>query len=350
VSRPNPVSLHFGQGERPLDVALGQLAFVQKEASGTSVYFARFQESDPVNSELDIEPLFRAAQAGPNATDLAVPWRNSPFFDELMRWIVWREGKSIKALSNSEKTPSSIDLPVEPDTIVRPPLKVKGGPVEILALQGKSLTLITVPPRLKATPVIAWQAELPFAPASITAALGPDGSRHIAFAVNSAARVGVFHCRYTETGLDTAYDRAQFEGGTIWPGAPLSLAVTDDGVAHIGLMQANGEERRVLEVKFGGAAGQQSSTLDLPKREEKPFTAGSIRYVTAKGKMVRREVVLLAGDEIWNLPGGGSTQLAQAGSGRAYVTPLVIAPGRFKSYVLYQDSTSGRFQFQPLHR
>src|SRR5690349_19589871 len=82
------------------------------------VHSIRFQESDPSNSEVALDPTRRRATASAGATDVMSPWRNTPFFDEMLQWTVWREGRSIKALSSVEKVPATIDLPAEPDFLV----------------------------------------------------------------------------------------------------------------------------------------------------------------------------------------------------------------------------------------
>jgi hypothetical protein len=351
--RPNPVSIHVGQGVRPIDQALGQIVFLQGEGEARSVYSIGFRESDPNNSEVGLDPTRRRVTVGAGATEIMSPWRNTPFFDEMLQWIVWREGRSIKALSTVDKIPAAVDLPSEPDLLVHPALKTKDGPVEVLAVKGKTISLVSVPPRPKSQAVVAWHAELPAMPGSITAALGPPdkGSpRHLAFAVKGAKGIEIRHGLYTNSGLSGFQTAHADGGGTMLEGVPLELTVTGDGVAHVAVVQSRdgGKSLALVEFQFGGGGGGRPKVhvRELPALTE-PAVGGVVHYVTVNGSITRTDIVVSSGGDLWNI--GASGSFLKIEPRRAFVTPLTMIPGLELSYLLYQ-TTSGGFQFVPLNR
>jgi hypothetical protein len=349
LARPIPISIHVGQGARPFDQALGQIVFLQPEQEAKGVYSIRFQESDPSNSEVALDPTRRRATAGAGATDVMSPWRNTPFFDEMLQWTVWREGRSIKALSSVEKVPATIDLPAEPDFLVHPALKTKDGPVEILAVKGKTISLITAPPRPKSQPAIAWHADLPAMPGLMTSALGPvaKGSpRHIAFVVKGSKGIEVRHGSYTPGGLGR-FQTAHVDGGVLLDGVPLELTVTGDGVAHVAVVQSRdaGKALSLAEIQFGDG-GPKVTVRPLPPLEE-PAVGGVIHYVTVNGAITRTDIVVSSHGDLWNIGASGAFQKIEPR--RAFVSPLTMVPGLELSYLLYQTAT-GSFEFVPLNR
>ncbi len=350
LNRPNPVSLDVGQGERPFDLGQGHLVFLQREAASTGLYAMEADESDPTNSELTLKAARRRVTAGANATDVLCPWTNKPLFGENLQWIVWREGRTLKTISDAETEAASFDLPMEPDHLVHPALKTEGGPVEVLAIKGRSLAMVSVPPRLQTQPVLSWRADLPAQPALITAALGPadrGNIRHLAFVARNPDGFEVYHAQYTPSGLGPI-SSARVTDGTLVDAVPLTLAVTGDGAAHVACLRSSegGKVLAVVEVVFGAGPQPQISARALPALE-KPVTGGALLFVVTKGAITRREVALMSGGGLWNI--GKSGGFSKISPPRDIVSPVMLVPGRELSYVLYQTQ-NGAFQFEALNR
>jgi len=350
VNRPHPVSLHIGQGQRPFNHAQGQIVFLQRETASTGVYSIQFDESDPANSEIELRPTLRRATAGAHATDVLSPWTNTQLFHDLLQWIVWREGRSLKALSSAETSPTSFEFPVEPDFLVRPPLQPAGGPVEVLAVKGSSLSMVSIAPHLESKPAFAWRAELPAPPFIITAALGPvagGSTRHIVFAVRHGDSTSLFHALYTASGLGPM-ESVPLPDGHLLEKVPLTVAVTEDGVVHAAAIQTSdgGKVLSLVEVQFGMGKPPQVAARPLPLLE-KPPVEGTVLYVMVKGAISRREVVLSSDGDLWNLASSG--QFTKIAPRRAFVSPVCVVAGLELSYLLYQDA-NGAFQFVPLNR
>ncbi len=194
----------MGLGIWPLGAGEGDGAFIHRGAGEAPSlrYSFSFIETRPDIGETKIRGPILRTSVDANATDVGVPWRNTPFYDELIQWIVWREGRAVMAISNTGQR-ASLELPEEPATLVMPPLKTKGGPVEVLALSNtkKELTLVRFTPAGLAQ--LGWSAPLPAVPSVVTTALGPVGlgsERHVGFAAPSGNGIELFHGRFTETG------------------------------------------------------------------------------------------------------------------------------------------------------
>ena len=95
-------------------------------------------------------------------TEVAIPWRNTPFFNEMLRYVVWREDQTVKLISSTGKTPFSFLPPDGISRMVRPPLKTTGGPIEVgvFSKDGNALQWIQFDPK-SGVGSIAWKATLP---------------------------------------------------------------------------------------------------------------------------------------------------------------------------------------------
>ena len=349
LSLPDPYSIDLGTGVRPFDAGEGELVFLQRGVGSSTVYSGQFRESDPSNSEVALSSLVRRATVPANATDIASPHRNTPFFDEPLQWIVWREGRSIKTLHTAETTPQSFDLPADLASLVRPPLKAKGGPVEVLAVSAdhRHLYMVSVEPNFQSRMSLAWQVDLPGTPQSITAALGPEtrgNLRHIAFAVQRQHGVEIFHATYQAGQKPVPFQISRIEQGQLLANAPLSMLVTGDGVAHVAVLVKTGAEQGALvEAEFGPGSPAPAKIQRVNAFPD--VTAASILYTDKGGQIVRRDVVFLAGGELRKLQASGQLQTLSV-SGKALV-PLQLTAGQDQSYVLCL-APDGSFSFQPL--
>ncbi|BDC48759.1 hypothetical protein F183_A10750 [Bryobacterales bacterium F-183] len=349
-----PYAVHHSEGVRPFGAGLGIIVFLQGKKESASVFKAQYNESEPHNLEVRVKPMREAAGARENATDILTPWLNAAPFSDLIQWMVWREGKSVLAMNTIQKAPASVELPSKPDFLVRPPLQTAKGPVEVLALDGKALTLVVVPKRLKPVPTVGWTQELPEKPKAITAILGPEelGSvRHLAFATVDGGKVRVFHGTYSDSGLGK-FESAEIAGlsGGLLPGSPLAVAATGDGVVHIAVLGRKGSSEVVLgSVQFGVPDKPEPvvAVKDVGKLEQS-VTASDLNVVTFEGKLLRIDAAVQTADgETWNVTEEG--KLAQVSPKRKALPPFTIVTGRDVGYLLCTDEV-GAFHMQPLNR
>jgi hypothetical protein len=350
-----PTAVHVGLGMRPFGSATGQVVFIQRDQGGSAVFAFNFNEN-PEISEMALTKIVRRASVSVNASDAASPWRNTPFFDELLQWIVWREGRSIKALSSVMSAPLSTDLSAEPAYLVHPPLKTKEGPVEVLAISHDRTEISLIEFSSSAvgenpSAKVFWKNRLPAAPEAITAALAPisqQSARHIAFVVQRQSGFEIFHARYSANGLD-AFHSVQVAKGRLLPHVSPSLFIDDAGLVKFGILAAPDEHAHActfVEAEFdisGKSVGDPKLTsFDVAG----PPATGAVLYSQNQGQPVRRDVVVAVKDHgIVHLDHEGhmSPALVQG----TPVAPIQLAPGQHSTYVLYINPQGGLY-FEPL--
>jgi hypothetical protein len=340
------------------------------------------REGSPEIAEADAGNVIHRVAVGKGA-DPAVPARNTPFFDEMVRWIVWLEGASVKALTSIDETPAAVTLPYEGASLVKPPLKTKNGPVEalVLARDKKALQLVRfdrpVPANADAARVgvgtLGWSAPLPAEARAIVAALGPalrGSERHVAFAANTPKGIDVFHVRYGDSGLSGApvavhieqkppppktelaedagagfaYLPFSVDGGQpprLLDGATPALHVDEKGGAWASFVAVAGARALWIEAHFpaGGAPADKPRVTELSPLGA-ALVDGAAAYISgASHEIVRREVVLLLqgqklarwdGSKLVTLPGHGTP-----------ARPLVLVPGQDVTYLVHVEKTRG---------
>jgi hypothetical protein len=352
-------SIGVGQGVRPFQSSEGEGAFIQQSGDARQLYAFSFREMRPSIGEARLEKPIHRCAVGPTATDVAVPWRNTPFFDELIQWIVWREDQTVKMLANNSERPLSLDIPGGLSGFVHPPLKTFGNPVEVLGLsQGmKEVSLITFPhpspdgETLSAR--IEWQMRFPEKPSEIIAALAQpslNNVRHIAFAVQRTQGIAVFHASYGEGGKPTAFESVELVTGKMLVNAPLAMFVDGEGIAHVSVLLVTDEQKHscaVAEARFD-RDGKPFPKMIVTALGALPgmLEGGAQIYVDKEGKIERHEVVIaVEGHRLFHLSKSGEmVPVSVAGNP---TNPMLLVPGKQASYILYFDSSRGLY-FEPI--
>ncbi len=353
VRAVTPTFVQLGLGLRPSQAAAGEVVFIQSGGNSAGVYSFEFRETRPDLSEMHTDTPLHRATVSAGATDIGAPWRNAPYFNELLRWIVWREGRSIKALSSVMRQALSVDLPSEPAYLVEPPLKTTGGPVEVLAVSGnrEEISLVEfASSEVGENPSarIAWKDRLPAAPTTITAALAPvsrQSERHLAFTVQHQSGFEIFHSRYAGGGRPEPFQSVRIPTGRLLVDAPPALFAGENGHATIGVLAAP-EDRSdaciFVEVEFD-AAGKpvgtpRLSTFPLPGRP----TSGAVLYSQNQGGPLRLDmVVAVEGSRLLHLD--RSRHLTPVSFEGTPTHPILLAPGAQAAFMLCVDPKRGLY-------
>ncbi len=348
-----PALVRLGFGVPPDSKASGRLVFIQGGGNPAGVYASRFDQDQNAPGGMAIEPPAGRAAVNAGATDLAIPWKNAPFFSEPLQWIVWRERRSIKGLSSVMNEPLSVDLPAEPAYLVQPPLKTSGGPVEVLAVSATREEISLVD--FSSSPVgrdpygrIVWKNRLPAPPTAtaITAALAPasrQSERHIALAIQRQPGFEIFHSRYTESGL-APFQSVRVQAGRLLADTPPALFASDTGRATVGVLTApdgGSDACIVVEAEFdasGKSMGRpRLTTFPLPGRP----TSGAVLYSQHAGGVNLDVVVAVLGTGLMYLdrPDHMGPVAVQGTPTR----PILLAPGVPATFVLYTDPKRGLY-------
>lgn len=349
-----PVSVHLGEGTRPLEFGEGEGVVLRREANGTGVYVFDFSETHPGIGEMGAKAPIRWCAAGMQAVDAGVPWTNTPFFGDLIRWVVWREGKSIEAISNIQTQPISFQLPTEPAYLVRPPLKPAKGPLEVMAVSAdfKELMMASFEdPDLPGK--LAWRIPLPARPAGISAIAGPEiagGLRYVAMAAKRNSGFDVFVTHYGAAARPAPFQVAHIDSGMPLGDSPLALAADDGGRLHVAIagVEADGRTCLLAEVVFdaSGKPMDQPAVTKFEPVEGKAANA-AVFLVQSHGKVIRKEMVVgLEDKSLLRMGGaGGVRRISVPGTA---TDPIQLAPGARVTYILYFDPAHGlRFEKLP---
>lgn len=346
-----------------------------------------FRESSPEISEADTGEVIHRASVG-KATDVAIPARNTPFFDELVRWVVWLDGPSVKAMTSVETVPASVKLPTEATCLIKSPLKTKGGPVEafVLARDRKSVVLVKFDrvatpgpdPVRQAAGSLGWTVPLPAEAHTIAAALGPvalGSERHIVFAANTANGIEIFHARVGEKGLESPFASGRIQCKPARTGAGGGAGLAEEGsgrvtflpdsieAAHIPRLLERGTpalhvdergdvwasflalaDKRAfwIEARFarGDAVPPTLRVTELAPLDKGIPTDGAILYVGDRTSSIRRREVALMidGERLTRWMGNALVPVHIHGT---VAKPLLIVPGSAISYLLHMDEAPG---------
>jgi hypothetical protein len=343
-------SIHLGLGTRPMESAEGEGAFIQHGDSASQIYAFTFREMRPSIGEAEVQTPIHRMAAGANASDIAVPWRKAPFFNELIRWLVWREGQSVKALANVSRQPVSFDLPTDLGRLVLPPLKATGGPVEVMSVSKDGsklyLTEFAAEPAKPGVAKLAWTAGLPAHPMGITAALSADSEsspRHIAFVAEDGEGFEIFHGEYKPGGPAPVFRSVRIPSGRPIPGAEPALFVEPDGRARVGVLAyAEGEQpvATLVEAVFTHDGAADYFPIRLGELPAKP-TGGALLYVDKPGAPPQRAgVISVNGDHLFKLD--QNLKLVPVTPGIP-THPLLLAPGKQTNYILCIDPARGLY-------
>jgi hypothetical protein len=346
-------SIHLGLGERLLESGEGEGAFIRRGGSGGSLFTFVFREMLPSIGEATIEKAISRCPVSADATDIGVPWRNTAFFDEMLRWVVWREGRGVKALSSVMRTPISLDLPAEPAYLVRPPLKTNGGPVEVLAVSkdrgSVQLASFSGQPGEAPQAKLAWTAKLPGGAMQTVAALGPQSSgseRHFALVCPREHGFEVFHAIWKEGGALGEFRSVRVETGRPLSGSAPAMFIAGNGSVHVSVVGVTGGDDRsgiVAEAIFPpGARRAEPMRAVAFERLPARLTKAAILYVGHQGTLGRRDVVLaLENGQILKLDGAG--QPVPTSSQGTTTTPILLAPGKSVTYAFFIDRIKGLY-------
>ncbi len=272
---------------------------------------------------------------------------NTPFFDELRNWIVWREGRDIVTLANTLEQPR-IALPFEIGSLVLPPLKTAGGPVEVLFLapERNGIGLVSFPHG--GAPALAWRMRLLAVAGAITAALGlaaAGSERHVAMATETpAGEVAVFATRFGADQPPAAMATAAAAGFRLVPEAAPGLFAGPAGEVLFAVLVQRPGSLALLEARFPAVAGAPPA---IALRELGPLAAppvgGSVLCSPNSGGGLARldAVILLRDGTLLRMPGAGPAGPVVLTDAPAL--PLRLAPGLEGPYLLLTSPQQGLY-------
>jgi len=340
-----PVSVDLAYGIAPMQNGEGEGAFLLPTGDGLALTAFEYHETHPAIREVSLGARISRRTVPANATDVRVPQRNGPFFSDLRRHIVWREGRVVKTLINTGEE-FALTLPFDVEELVTPALKAVAGSVEVLALAASRRQLALVRFFDKSDPVLVWSVDLPVAAAFVTCTLGPAASgseRHIAIVGTSSD--GALALGLSRGSGDQPASFTVHSVNDVRPvaNARLGMHASGDGRVSVGLLvQQSSGSVALLETRVTGT--QHQDVLHDVGTFTEPVTGGAVLYTSdATGASARRDAALVLGDGTVmrvGVDGGATPALTQ---GRV-VGRVNLVPGRQGPFILYFDDRGPRLE------
>ncbi len=358
ISELDVQAVHLGLGIRPLEEGEGEGVFIQKSDYVNYLYSFVFKEKRPDISETEIISLVNRGTVSSNVNEILVPWRNAPFFNEMIRWLIWREGSTIKALNSIILEPLSFELGEEPAYIVKPNLKVTNEAVEVLVIgkDEKNISLIRISDNVNVSGKsgeLVWKIQLPDKPTEISCVLSSpnlNNKRHLAFVVHRSNELEIYYTHYNQSSLPAQFQSIKIENSKMLVNSPLAMFVDVDGKILISVIVVTDEKSHacaLAEAEIGNE-GKPTGNIKIRNIGSMPdfLTGGSILYVEKEGRLERRDIVIETENQglYWSNADGTIRPISVAGKP---TKPILLCPGKDVSYILYQDPKRGLY-FEPL--
>jgi hypothetical protein len=358
ISKLDLQTVFLGLGTRPLEEGEGEGAFIQKSTDAAYLYSFVFKEVRPDIGETEIISLINRLKLSSDVKDIIVPWRNSPFFNEMIRWIVWRENKNIRALNNISLEPLSFELQEEPAYLVKPALKTTDGKTEVLIVSKdqKEISLVSInggdnePGK---SGKLIWKIPLPYKPTEIICALASpslNNERHVAFVIHRANEIEIFYTQYHEASSPVPFQSVKLENAKMLVNSPLVMFVDDEGKVFISVIVVTDEKSHTCALAEAeiNREGKPIGKIKLMNIGSLPdvLTGGSILYVEKEGKFERRDIVIATESQglYWS---NGVSELRPVSVSGSPTKPILLCPGKDVSYILYAEPNRGLY-FEPL--
>jgi hypothetical protein len=354
ISELDVQAIHLGLGTRPLEEGEGECVFIQKSNDANYLYSFVFKETRPDIAETEIISFVNRGAVSMNATEVMAPWRDSPYFNEMIRWLIWRDGKNIHALNSIILEPLSFELEEEPAYLVKPSLKVTGEAAEILAVSKdeKNISLIRIKEDVNEpgkSGELVWKFALPDKPTEISCALSlPNlqNKRHIAFVVHRANEIEIYYTHYTRGNSPAQFQSARLENAKMLVNSHLAVFVDDEGKVFISVIVVTDEKLHTVALAEAeiGSNGKPIGSIKLKSIGSLPdfLTGGSVFYTERNGKLERRDIVIATESHglYWSNADGVLRPVSVDG---IPTKPILLCPGKDVSYILYHDPKRGLY-------
>ncbi|MBI2686062.1 MAG: hypothetical protein HYX27_07080 [Acidobacteria bacterium] len=335
VDRFQPSLAAAGYGIETSRAGNGQLLFLQ---GGTAVYKTRYVETRPSIAETRVEPPSLLEILPAEASDIGLPHRNGPFYDEMAQWVMWRQKHEVHLLSSAgERRATTVKANVT--RLAQPPLKTSGGGIHVLALANNpaEVTLLLFPPGKGAAGEMAWTLPLDARADGIGATLGPAANNvegHVAAVASTKEGALVQHVRYKDFRIPDAFNSVLLPGYRPVEGAALGMHGNGDGSGRVGLFVMSDAGLAFAELLFPvGSSGRVLSITLLGKLERAP-TGSAVHYFTPAGAAEPRMAAVVATPDkgLLRLFAGALRPVSVQGQA---TNPILLVPGKDVTFIVY---------------
>lgn len=336
---------NFGKSE-------GDSLWLQPGSAGAALYRMGWGEDHSDRQGLGGGLCIRLRSVGALATDLLVPQRDAPFWQDPARWLLWREGDTVHALDTSLR-PQTLTLADEPAELLRPALQRDGGPVEVFALAAsrREILLLRFPRDAASQAAVVDRYVLDFTVAAGCAGFAARAGLLVALLASTGPR----SCRLFLMRPGDHWAQVSLDAVSLLRNSAPTLQVLADGAVRVAaLVQGEDHMVAVASARFDGNGLsavdiQNIGVVATPIAEAALLLGGTHGHDPAHEHVCdstahapsAHVLIRLAEGSMLRL--GSSGQLEPAAFSAPPVQPLTLLPGGHGALVLACSAQHGPF-------
>lgn len=328
------------------------------EYGGTRIVFqGGFGEDRPDLGEVGRRSVARIWEPAAPTAQVFVPWGAHSRLEDLIGWVLWREGQDLCGVPSMGRGPLRMTLPFVPSCWALPLLESRAHDIDAFIIGGpeaRTLAMVRIKHNGFAKPpegAVLWTKELP--EPVIGAAVGPQPNayeklRHLALVSGDEGRVTVRHALCDGAAPPAKFAEVTLDEWTAHAATPPAVLAHDKGGARVSVLLTSPDDParcRLVEVLFGPPHPAEPAAMSTSIALPVPPAEGQIRY--------HRHPVTGVFRRDWALRGTDGATYGRGPSGQAQLVrpaeddppPLALLVLANYSYLL-ERSASGAFQFE----
>jgi hypothetical protein len=332
-------------------------AWIHEREGRTALFQALFGEDRPDLGEMGRRTVARLCEPAPGSSDVFVPWGAHSRLEDLIGWVLWREGQDLCGLPTMGRGPLRMTLPFVPSSWAFPALESRAHDIDLFVIGGpaaRTLAMVRiVHGGFARAPQgsVQWTVELPEAIVGAAVGAQPNAHeklRHLALVSSGAERVTVRHVLVDGVTPPGKFNEVEIDEWTAAAAAPPAVLAHDKGGARVSVLVSSPKDParcRLIELLFGpphpSEPGAAASSIVLPV----PPAEAQVRYFRhAVSGVFRRDWAIRGTDGATYArgPGGGVRAVRAPSDDPAPLALIVLATN---SYLL-DRSPSGGFDFE----
>lgn len=315
------------------------------------LYMASYTEGRPELGEAPTAAL-RFVQALPQSgTSVYVPWTNYDRTESFHHWYLWRQESTLCARALLSQRPGCIDLPAPLDSVVRSPLLVRSGEVDVfvLAAGGHEIGLVRFPPPAKEQdtiePRLLWRypvrGKLVSARASLSAP--PANERRLVVVTQLQDAVEIHHINVGAGARPSASQSFLLRDVVAAPGSEPGIMIDGQGFTQLSVILES-QRRAQGIVILDATLKPDGQWLGPPVARQLGITEDPLRFaaiafpVQAQSAMRRDWLVATSSQKIY---GGTFGQKTARQAGGAPVLPFEMIALSQATYYMVKEAKSG---------
>lgn len=329
------------------------------EARGKTVLFqGGFGEDRPDLGEVGRRSVARVSEPAAGVSQVFVPWAAHSRLDDLIGWVLWREGRELCGMPSMGCGPLRMTLPFVPSCWALPWLESRAHDIDGFIVGGpaaRTLSMVRIRHNGFASApagAVVWSQELPEPVIAAAVCAQPNATERLRHLVLVSSNAGVLRVRYAIA--DGTTPPGSLQEHTLFdclatPATPPAILADEQGGARVAVATSSpGDPLRcqLIELTFGSPQQTKqpppvvaSMVLPVLPRE------GQIRYHRHLLSGVFRRDCAIRGTDgaTYRFGPTGGAQLVRVSQERP--TPLSLVVLSNYSYLL-ERSASGAFQYE----